>query len=117
MTSRQPSWPDHRACSIEVLIVPGCPGAPLALARVQEATEALGVDANLRVLTVEDKESARDLAFVGSPTVRVDGRDVEDVDGRPFGLACRIYESEEGVERAPPSSWIRRAIVAWRRPS
>ena len=112
---------DHLACTIEVLIVPGCEGAPLALARVKEATESLGIDTELRVLTVDDKERAHDLAFVGSPTVRVDGRDVEDVEGRPYGLACRLYPEEDTqgarLHRAPPSSWIRRAIHAWRHPS
>lgn len=117
MMSNGSTFSDRGACTIEVLIVPGCPGAKLALTRVQEAAEQLGVDATLRVLTVDDAERAHDLAFVGSPTVRVGGRDVEDVEGRPFGLSCRLYEGDGGVERAPPSEWIRRAIASVRRPS
>jgi hypothetical protein len=107
MTFRMPSWPDHQACTVEVLIVPGCPGAKLALARVQEAAEALGVHTNLRLMTVEQETEATALGFVGSPTVRVDGRDVEDVAGRPVGLACRLY----GAERAPSADAIRRALA------
>ncbi len=107
MTFRMPSWPDHAACTVEVLVVPGCPGTQLTLARVQEAAEALGIDTNLRVVTVDEETRARELGFVGSPTVRIDGRDVEDVSDRPVGLACRLY----GGERAPSSAVIRRAIA------
>ncbi len=110
MTFRMPSWPDHAACTVEVLLVPGGPGAKLALSRVQEATEALGVHANLRVHTVERDDEAEALRFVGSPTVRVDGVDVEDVTGRPFGLSCRLYADADGEERAPSQATIRRAL-------
>lgn len=109
MTSRMPSWPDHEACTVEVLVVPGCPGAQLALARVQEAAESLGVHTNMRLLTVERDQDAAALGFVGSPTVRVNGADVEDVAGRPVGLSCRLYD---GAERAPSSVAIRRALAS-----
>jgi hypothetical protein len=107
MTSRMPSWPDHAACNVEVLVVPGCPGAPLALARVQEVAEELGVHTNMRLLTVDRDEDAAALGFVGSPTVRIDGADVEDVAGRPFARACRLYD---GAGRAPSTVAIRRAL-------
>jgi hypothetical protein len=107
MTFRMPSWPDHEACTVEVLVVPGCPGAQLTLARVQAAAESLGVDTNLRVVTVDEETRARELGFVGSPTVRVDGRDVEDASDRPIGISCRLY----GRERAPSDESIRRAIA------
>jgi len=107
MTFRMPSWPDHEACTVEVLVVPGCPGTQLALARVQAAAEALGVDTNLRVVTVDEESRAKELGFCGSPTVRVGGRDVEDVSELAIGLSCRLY----GDERAPSGESIRRAIA------
>jgi hypothetical protein len=111
MTSRMPSWPDHQACTVEVLVVPGCPGTKLALARVHEAAEALGVHTNLRLMTVDRQEDAQALGFVGSPTVRVDGRDVEDTAGRPASLSCRLYGDGQ-EERAPSGAAIRSALAA-----
>jgi hypothetical protein len=108
MTYRTPTWLDHGACTVEVLVIPGCPGTRLALARVQQAAEALGVDTNLRVLTVEREEHAHELGFVGSPTVRVAGRDVVDASELPVGLACRLYG---GGDHAPPAIAIRNAIA------
>lgn len=107
MIRRRPSWPDPWRCTIEVLVVPGCPGTELAVARIREATEALGLETNLRFVTVAGEEEARAERFVGSPTVRVEGEDVEDVSGRPFGLSCRLYDGE----RAPSLAMIRAALV------
>jgi hypothetical protein len=109
---RRPSWPDPWRCTVEVLVVSGCPGTELAIARIREATEALRMETNLRFVIVEDEEQARAHGFIGSPTVRVEGVDVEDgVAGRPPGLACRIYSSEGLVERAPPLAWIHAALA------
>jgi len=109
---RRPSWPDPWRCTIEVLVVSGCPGTELAIARVREATEALGIETNLRFVIVENDEQARTQGFIGSPTVRVEGEDVEEgIGNRPLGLACRLYRSEDLVERAPPLAWIHAALA------
>jgi hypothetical protein len=109
---RRPSWPDPWRCTIEVLVVSGCPGTELAIARVREATEALGIETNLRFVIVENDDQAKTQGFVGSPTVRVEGVDVEDgISSRAPGLACRLYRSEGVVERAPPLEWIRAALA------
>lgn len=93
-------------------MVSGCPGTELAIARVREATEALGIETNLRFVIVENDEQARAHGFVGSPTVRVEGDDVEEgIANRPLGLACRLYRSEDLVERAPPLAWIHAALA------
>ena len=109
---RRPSWPDPWRCTVEVLVVSGCPGTELAIARVREAAEALQMETNIRFVIVDNDEQARTHGFVGSPTVRVEGVDVEEgIEGRPLGLACRLYRSEDLVERAPPLAWIHAALV------
>ena len=115
MTFRMPSWPDHEACTVEVLIVPGCPGAKLTLERVCTAADELGIEVNLRVLTVDEEDAARELGFMGSPTVRVDGVDIEDAEARAqrsVGLTCRLYADGGAPEPVPPTALIRRAIAA-----
>jgi hypothetical protein len=109
---RRPSWPDPWRCTIEVLVVSGCPGTELAIARVREASEALGIETNLRFVIVDDDAAARTHGFIGSPTVRVEGVDVEEgIADRPLGLACRLYASGDLVERAPPLAWIHAALA------
>ncbi len=117
-----PSWPDPWRCTVEVLVVSGCPGTALAIARVREATEALGIETNLRVVTVDGEEHARALGFIGSPTVRVEGADVEVGVSMPIGLSCRLYPGDgtspaqpervrKKTERAPPLAWIKDALA------
>jgi hypothetical protein len=109
---RRPSWPDPWRCTVEVLVVSGCPGTELAIARVREAAEALQLETNLRFVIVENDEQARTHNFIGSPTVRVEGIDVEeDIANRPLGLACRLYRTEGVDERAPPLAWIHAALT------
>jgi hypothetical protein len=54
------------------------------------------------------------LRFLGSPTVRVDGRDVEPgADLREdFGLKCRLYRTEDGLTGTPAEEWLLAAIRA-----
>ena len=49
---------------------------------------------------------------LGSPTVRVDGRDVEpDADEREqFQHACRVYRTVEGFRGQPDARWVGAAL-------
>jgi hypothetical protein len=109
---RRPSWPDPWRCTVEVLVVSGCPGTELTIARIRAATEALGIATNIRLLIVEGEEQARALSFPGSPTVRVEGRDVdEDAAQRPIGISCRLYRNGDSLEQAPPLEWIQSVLA------
>ena len=111
---RSPSWPDPWRCTVEVLVVSGCPGTELAIARVRQATESLGIETNLRVIIVDSDVRAQELGFFGSPTVRVEGMDVEESPTAcAIGLSCRLYRSgsDEMMERAPPLAWIEAALA------
>jgi hypothetical protein len=99
---------------VEVLTFEGCPNAEAALALVHELIRELGVDAVVREIRVESPEAAERHRFLGSPTVRVDGKDVEPgADARrDFVLACRVYGGAEGASGVPARSWVRDALAA-----
>jgi hypothetical protein len=65
---------------------------------LREALDEAGLDPDsIEVREVDTEESAELEEFVGSPTIRVDGRDVQPpVDGQPTGLACRVYRRRDG---------------------
>jgi len=88
--------------SIEVLVAPDCPHADAAIERVREAARRLVPEARVRVVTVPDAAVAAALDFPGSPTVRVDGLDLEAPDPGPPAYACRRYEDGSGV----PTTWL-----------
>jgi hypothetical protein len=107
------SVPPHGP-SVEVLVSEGCPNTALALERVQEAARIMGVkELRPKVVRIRDTAEAVAARFLGSPSVRVNGRDVElDAQGRSdFGLNCRLYRLGAGVDRAPPVSLIVAALA------
>jgi hypothetical protein len=97
---------------LELLYCDGCPNHEALLPRLRELIDREGVDAEVELRRVESIEAAEDERFLGSPTVRVGGRDVDpDSDARgDFGLKCRLYRTDEGASGLPPDRWIIEAL-------
>jgi len=93
---------------IEVLVFPDCPNRVAAAALAREVAQALGIPAEVREVEVRDTAEAERLRFLGSPSVRVDGRDVEaGAEARSgYGLACRTY----GASGVPPRALVEAAL-------
>ena len=80
----------------------GCPSWRVADERVREALARLGIDERDLVLQeVATEEDAVRLAFAGSPTILVDGRDLFDDRTAVSGLACRRYRTGAGLAGSP----------------
>jgi hypothetical protein len=62
---------------------------------------------------LETPEAAESERFLGSPTVRVNGVDVDPTaaERSDFGLKCRIYRSTERASPLPPEHWIRTTLT------
>jgi len=98
---------------IEVMFADGCPHLRDAIERVRAVTNAsaCAADVEIRLVRVGTSVEARERRFLGSPTVRVDGHDVEpNVTSTMFGLHGRGYFVAGRVERLPPTDWIERAL-------
>lgn len=81
---------------IELLWWDGCPSYPAARAELQAALRELGADPDAIVSReLRTDAEAGDEAFAGSPTIRVDGRDLFPSD-EPIGLSCRVYRLRDG---------------------
>jgi hypothetical protein len=97
--------------TIELLYFDGCPGHEQLLPTVEQIAAQNGTQLELR--RVETPEAAESERFLGSPTVRVNGVDVDPTaaERNDFGLKCRIYRSTEGASPLPPEHWIRAALA------
>lgn len=93
---------------IEVLYVPGCPNYQPTVDLVRKLLASESVTEILREVPVNTDAEAQSLAFPGSPTVRVNGNDIEPNRTVALGLACRLYENGTGV----PSEQIVRAAIS-----
>jgi hypothetical protein len=98
--------------SVEFLYWEGCPSYPEARELLEEVLQARGVDSTVNVREVRTREEARELAFPGSPTIRVDGRDVDPAGAEePPSLSCRIYHLPNGrVSPVPTREQIEEAL-------
>ena len=98
--------------TVEILYFDGCPGFEEVVPRVREIARDAGAQVVLRA--VETLEAAEACRFLGSPTIRVDGRDVAPTAASrsDFGLKCRLYRDREYQSRVPPEAWIRAALEA-----
>lgn len=99
---------------VEVLYVAGCPSHRAAVALVREVLDAQGVATQIEEVLVKDGEMARELQFPGSPTIRVNGRDVAGEAQRAagFALSCRLYTCSNSKQSGlPPAEVIHRAVL------
>jgi hypothetical protein len=93
---------------VEVLFFDGCPNVNLASSRARQAVESVEPTAEVHLVRIEGDVEAVARGFLGSPTVRVDGRDVEGAaqSRTDFGVQCRVYSVEGRLEGPPPVAWI-----------
>jgi hypothetical protein len=99
---------------VEILYFEDCPHHQAAAALVREVTTELGLDPDFRLVRVADMAQAEVERFLGSPTVRVDGSDIEPgADERTdYALGCRIYRTPSGYAGQPAADWLRTALAA-----
>jgi len=93
---------------IEVLFFDGCPNHEPTVRLAREVVSALGMPAEIHEVVVETVEDAEERRFLGSPSVRVNGRDIEPgADDRAgFAMSCRMY----GSAGVPPREWMVAAL-------
>jgi hypothetical protein len=94
--------------TLEILQVPGCPGADLLAARL-EGLLAGRLQATRRVVT--SQADAERLGMTGSPTLLADGADPFARPGQLPSVSCRLYPDEHGRPGpAPSTSQLRAAL-------
>ncbi len=92
---------------IEILYVPGCPHYEPSVARLQAILESQSLQAEIRSVPISSADQAKALLFPGSPTIRINGEDVEQHETVAPSLACRLYADRSGV---PSEELLRRAV-------
>jgi hypothetical protein len=97
---------------VELLYFDGCPNYESLGPRLHQLAERAGESVEVQLRRVESDEEARRLRFIGSPTIRVDGRDVEPgtEERQDYALQCRLYRTANGVRGTPPDDWILEAL-------
>jgi hypothetical protein len=99
---------------VSFLYFEDCPSHELALERLHQVLAEEGIDAEVEVVKVETDAQVKQLHFVGSPTILVEGRDIDPPPADlQFALTCRVYRREDGrISPLPSPEMIRRGLRA-----
>jgi hypothetical protein len=99
--------------TVELLYFDGCPNYDAFLPHLRQLLAHHSPTAPIRMIRIDGEDDAQHQRFLGSPTVRVNGRDVDPAaEGRgTYGRQCRIYATPDGMAGAPADQWIIDALV------
>lgn len=102
------------AVHVELLWWEGCPSQPRALSDLRAAMAELGLDPDtIEVRQIKTESDAQREVFIGSPTIRVNGVDVNPAEDEPYGLNCRVYYRRDGrISPTPDPADLRDALSA-----
>lgn len=86
-----------RPPAVEILWWRGCPSWERAIELVREEMAAAGLDpGSLKEREITTDDAAQGEHMPGSPTIRVNGRDIQPPGENPIGLTCRVYRRRDG---------------------
>lgn len=111
MRPARPARASSRAI-IELLYFDGCPNYEAFAPHLRRLLDEHGVESEVELRRIGSAVQAEAERFLGSPTLRIDGTDVEPgAEGREgFGLQCRLYLAEGHPSPVPPDEWILAAL-------
>ncbi len=97
---------------IELLFVSDCPNYLETWSILEDVLQAEGFGARIEMIRVQTEEEAQKLQFSGSPTIRIDGRDIEDLgESEPqYTLGYRRYKGGAGPRGLPSRALIHKAV-------
>jgi hypothetical protein len=98
------------AVEIDLLYFEGCPSYRQAWSDILDVLVELKIGAIVRPVLVDNADLARELNFAGSPSIKVNGADLEGYDG-PGTMACRVY-GENGGRGSPSKSLMAERLRA-----
>lgn len=98
--------------SVELLWFSECPNHPDARRLLAEVIGEMAPGTPITDIDASDPVVAAHLRFPGSPTIRIDGHDVEPgyTDPRDYTPRCRLYRTASGLVGLPERSWIEEAL-------
>jgi hypothetical protein len=97
---------------IEILYFDGCPTYRVVEETLREVLEQEDAETHVELVAVNTDEEAQKLRFPGSPTLRVDGRDLFPAgECGDWRLGCRVYATPEGLKGSPTTEMLREALI------
>lgn len=93
---------------VELLWFEGCANHPAARQMLEEVIAEVAPGIQITDVDATDPAVAERVRFLGSPTIRVDGRDIDPTYADPgdYTPRCRLYRTDAGLRGLPERGWI-----------
>jgi len=97
---------------VEVLYFEDCPNHAPTVERVRAELVSRGLPKEIEEVGIHNQAEAAALGFLGSPSVRINGLDIEEEarNLKSFGMSCRTYLEGTVRSGSPSSDLIGRAL-------
>jgi len=98
---------------VELLWFSDCPNRAAARRMLDEVIAEVAPGTTIHDVDATDPVAAERVRFPGSPTIRVDGQDIDPtfVDSGDYTPRCRLYRTDAGLRSLPERSWIVNALT------
>jgi len=95
---------------IDLLYFTGCPSWQDGLKNLKTTLAHEGLQAEIRLVQVEDNDDAERLRFLGSPSFHVNDADLWPEQRETYALSCRLYATPQGMQAAPTVEMLREKL-------
>ena len=94
---------------IELLYFEGCPNHEIALSNLKESLDDTDIKAEIIIIDVESPEDAIKYRFLGSPSIRINNKDLEVIEdgSTEYSMRCRRYKNGDTMEGFPSKELIK----------
>ncbi len=99
---------------IDLLYFDGCPNWQGGLENLKKALALEGMEAEISLVRVADNAEAARLKFLGSPSFRVEGKELWPEEHKVYNLNCRVYLTPAGMQGSPTVEMLREKLCAFK---
>jgi len=99
---------------VELFYFDGCPAWQDGVKNLEIALQEEGLTASVETVKVIDNSDAVRLRFLGSPSIRIDGRELWPEQRENYSLSCRVYSTPEGLKGTPTVEMLKQAIQQYK---
>ena len=99
---------------IELLYFDGCPNHETALTNLKEVLSEAGIKDEIEVINIEKPKDVTKHRFLGSPSIRINNKDLEitEDDFTEYSMRCRRYKNGNVMEGYPSKELIKMKLSA-----
>ncbi len=98
---------------IEFLYFDGCPNHETALTNLKDVLSEAGLKEEIDIINIENPEDATKHRFLGSPSIRINEKDLEvtEDDSTEYSMRCRRYKNGDVMEGFPSKALISTSLT------